>query len=241
MNRNLSVIIPALNEEDRILNCIYQFSLIHPLEIIVVNNGSTDNTQEMVERWIRNNITPCDLRIINLPDPGKGAAIRAGMLAARGEYCYMADCDLSTPAKDVINFIIFIKIFKADIVIGSRRMDRSKVTQSWGRKITSDIFHVLTRQLLPDIQDTQCGFKLFTHEAAQVIFSNVWLEGLAFDVEVLLEGKKSGYKILEIPVTWEDSGSSRVHIVRDGIRMALDLARLYKNERSRLLIPLQPL
>jgi dolichyl-phosphate beta-glucosyltransferase len=235
MTRDLSIIIPTLNENDRILGCLFELAKFWPREIIVVDNGSTDETAATVDRWIKYDMLACDLRLIRLPEPGKGGAVRTGMLAARGAICYMADCDLSTPADFVLDFLLFMRTFKADVVIGSRRLPKSRVTQSTRRAISGHIFHALTSRLIPEIKDTQCGFKMFTRQAAQAIFSNVQLDGLAFDVEVLLEARRLGYKVIEIPVPWVEAPKSRVHMMRDGIRMARDLwalARRYHNKSA---------
>jgi dolichyl-phosphate beta-glucosyltransferase len=101
----------------------------------------------------------------------------------------------------------------------------------------------MTSILLPDIKDTQCGFKMFTHEAARKIFSNIYLTGLAFDVEVLLEAKRQGYRIVEMPVTWKEAPSSSIHLVRDGIKMTRDLWTLawrYRFKRTAQLRPSLP-
>jgi dolichyl-phosphate beta-glucosyltransferase len=242
--RDLSIIVPTYNEAHRITSCMYELSKLQPREIIVVDNGSSDNTARIVGSWIENKILPvCDLRLVRLPNPGKGAAVRMGMLLARGSYCYMADCDLSTPAESILDFLIMARSSLAEVVIGSRRWPTSKVIQSFQRKLSGYVFHALTRILLPDIKDTQCGFKMFTHEAARKIFSNIYLTGLAFDVEVLLEAKRLGYRIVEMPVTWKEAPSSRVHVLRDGIKMTRDLWTLawrYRFKRTAQLRPSLP-
>jgi dolichyl-phosphate beta-glucosyltransferase len=232
--RKLSIVVPVLNERERILPCLYDLAKAHPMEIIVVDNGSNDDTAEIVDRWIKWDILPTGkLHIIRLPNPGKGAAVRAGMLAARGDYIYMADCDLSTPWETVIDFQLLMRASGADVVIGSRRMRKSKVTQSFRRAVSGEIFHLLTRMLLPEVRDTQCGFKMFTWLSAQTIFGNVQLDGFAFDVEVLLEAKRLGYRVLEMGVPWVEGKKSSVRVIRDGIRMARDLITLAQRYQSK--------
>ena len=239
MTRDLSIIVPTLNEADRISACLFQLSKLQPLEIIVVDNGSTDTTASDVGCWAKyKELLACDVRLIQLPKPGKGAAVRAGMLAARGAVCYMADCDLSTPASYVLDFLLFKRTCKADVVIGSRGMRKSLVSQSVRRALSGYVFNTITRMLLPDIRDTQCGFKMFTHQAAQAIFGNLQLEGLAFDVEVLLEARRLGYKVVEMHVMWIQDPQSRVHVVRDGIRMARDLWSLARRYRFKSAVEL---
>ena len=242
--RDLSIIVPTYNEAHRITSCMYELSKLQPREIIVVDNGSSDNTASIVGSWIENKILPvCDLRLVRLPNPGKGAAVRMGMLLARGSFCYMADCDLSTPAESILDFLLIIRTCAADVVIGSRKMKGSKVRQSVKRDLSGKVFHAMTSMLLPDIKDTQCGFKMFTHEAARKIFSNIYLTGLAFDVEVLLEADRRGYKVIEMPVPWKEGNSSRVHLLRDGIKMTRDLWTLawrYRFKRTAQLRPSLP-
>ena len=238
MTRDLSIIVPTLNEETRIWSCLWSLSRLCPREIIVVDNGSTDATTYNVELMIKHDVPHCDVRLIRLPEPGKGAAVRAGMLAAKGAFCYMADCDLSTPASYVLDFLLMARTCKADVVIGSRGMRKSLVSQSARRAISGWVFNALTRMLLPDIRDTQCGFKMFTHQAAQSIFNDLQLEGLAFDVEVLLEARRLGYKVVEMPVMWIEDPQSRVHVVRDGLRMAKDLWSLARRYRFKSAVEL---
>jgi dolichyl-phosphate beta-glucosyltransferase len=244
MTRNLSVIVPTLNEVEQILPCLFELDKLWPGEIIVVDNGSTDGTADLVDRWIRHKILHTELRLVLLPEPGKGKAINTGMMMAEGRYLYMADCDLSTPAEAVKDFLLVIRTTGADVVIGSRRMKKSKVTQSARRRLSGDVFHLLTSLLLPGIKDTQCGFKMFTWEAAQMIFNSCKLDGLAFDVEALMLARQMGYQVMEMPVTWVESPSSRVHVLRDGYRMARDivtLARRFHKTKEPQLRPSLPL
>lgn len=245
MTRDLSIIVPTLNEVDQIQKCLFELARTWPREIIVVDNGSTDDTAATVDRWIQFDILPCcDLRILRLERPGKGAAVRAGMLASRGDFCYMADCDLSTPAETILDFLLFMRATRADVVIGSRSLRKGMVTQSFRRSVSGFVFHSITRLLLPEIKDTQCGFKMFRRRAALPIFSGLKTMGLAFDVEALLEARRLGFKVVEMPVPWTEGPRSRVHIARDGIKMARDLwilARRYRFNGSADLRPSLPL
>lgn len=234
MTRNLSIIVPTYNSQELIKDCLFNLAKTYPREIIVADNGSMDRTGEIVDRWRDNDVLPaCELRIIRLPFPSKGAAVRAGMLAAKGDYCYMADDDLSTPAEAVIDFLLMMRSQSADVVIGSRRLKGSRVKQCARRRLSSFVFHLFTSLLLPEISDTQCGFKLFTREAAHNIFQHVGLTGLAFDSEVLLEAKRLGYKVVELPVQWTDGPHSRVRLVSDALKMTRDLWSLSRKYHHR--------
>jgi len=221
----LSVIVPAYNEEKRIDSCLegltaYLWNYTYfKFEIIIVDNGSTDNTLEVACRWKEH--WP-QLRILSIPERGKGAAIREGMLAAHGHFRYMADVDLSTPACEIARFLHWIYGLGNDIVIGSRTM--AKMTPA--RWMFHKGFQMTTRMLLPGIRDTQCGFKMFSDRAAMEIFPNVKTTGLAFDVEVLHLARLKGFKIIEIPVPWIENSGSVIRPVRDGISMLGDLIRI---------------
>jgi dolichyl-phosphate beta-glucosyltransferase len=240
-NTYLSVIIPAYNEASRIHECLGSWtsylwnSTSYPFEIIVVLNGCTDNTLGMLQYWLEEWV---QVKAIVLDKAGKGAAVRAGMLAASGRYCYMADVDLSTPASAVREFINIIACRRHDLVIGSR-CNPTIVKQSARRALMGRIFHVLTSKIVPGIQDTQCGFKMFTNEAAVNLFSNLQTTGWAFDVEILREARRNGYRIAEHPVVWKENGESKVRPVRDSLRMVGELAKISALPHSQVRTPVR--
>jgi glycosyltransferase involved in cell wall biosynthesis len=212
----LSVIIPSYNEEKRLPKTLaaieeYLKNQNYDYEIIVVNDGSKDNTAQVVEN-LKSQITNLHL-IDNKVNHGKGYVVRQGMLAAQGEYRLFTDADNSTSIDQVENmWPWFEKGY--DIVIGSRDITGAKipVPQPWYRRKIGDVFNLMVQVLagLWGIWDTQCGFKGFTAKAAQDIFSKTKIDGFAFDVEVLVLAKKLGYKVKEIPVTWINDPESRV-------------------------------
>jgi dolichyl-phosphate beta-glucosyltransferase len=228
----LSIILPAYNEERRLPACLDRLTARlwnythYKSEIIIVENGSTDRTMDIAYRWCLD----WDMvrKPIHIDQASKAAAVRTGMLAAKGEYILMADVDLSTPPEEFPRFLDLARLGPYDVVIGSRALPGSKVTQSPRRAFIGKIFRLLTGLVLPGIPDTQCGFKLFTHAAAMDLFANLKTRSMAFDVEILLSARRRGYSIAQLPVTWTENADSRVHLVRDSISMARDVYRLWR-------------
>ena len=227
---NLSVIIPAHNEAGRIIktiNAVDQFLKYRPYisEIIIVENGSTDNTAELIKDY-QESLDPDPnpmIRLIRQPDGDKGRAVAAGMLAADGYCRYMADADLSTPIWILEDFIYTMKHYKADIVIGHRHNAQGLTLI---RQIMSKVFGQATKMILgPGIKDTQAGFKLFSSRAARQIFPLLKIYGWAFDVEVLFIAKQLGLEIQQMPIPWESQPGSKVKAT-DPLNMLMDLGRI---------------
>lgn len=225
----LSIIIPAYNEEHRIgdtLKKITAYLSQKPFtaEIIVADDGSTDRTVKIAEE-----LRIPNLRIVkNITNLGKGAAIKNGVSAARGELILFSDADNSTPIEEVEKLISAIEE-GYDVAIGSRALPDSNIVvhQPFYRETMGRIFNFLVQLLvLKGIKDTQCGFKLFRREVAKKVFSEQQLKGFAFDVEILLLARRAGYCIKEVGITWINSPASRVHPLRDASRMFTDLWRL---------------
>lgn len=231
----LSVVIPAYNEEERIDNSLntiirYMENRGYRYEIIVVNDGSTDKTVDIVKNFsVRNkNIN----LILNEKNMGKGYSVKKGILESNGEYILFSDSDLSTPIEEIEKLIRYLQE-DYDIAIGSRALPNSDVQihQSFHRELMGKIFNLITRILtLMDIKDTQCGFKCFKKDAAKNIFRRQIINGFSFDVEILYIAKKLGYKIREVPVVWLNSNSTRVNLIKDSIRMFIDLLRIRIND-----------
>ncbi|MCG3205443.1 MAG: Undecaprenyl-phosphate mannosyltransferase [Elusimicrobia bacterium] len=231
----ISIIIPALNEEKRILPTLekiaqYLNQQSYSSEVIVVDDGSSDHTPKIVQTFAQKHPR---FRLIMQPENlGKGAAVKKGMLVARGDHRLFSDADLSTPIEELEKFLSY----RADVVIGSRRVKGCRIEkrQPFFREAAGRIFSVLVRCLtLRGFIDTQCGFKLFTAQAAQEIFSRQTISRFGFDVEVLFIAQLKGFRIIEAPVTWIDSPFTRVRFFRDSTRMFLDLVRIRLNHFRR--------
>ena len=223
----LSVVIPAFNEERRLpatLKSVVEY--LRPrgtaFEVLVVDDGSTDGTAATVEAFGG----PVHL-LRGRENRGKGHAVRRGMLAATGARRLMTDADLSTPMTDLPALEEALRR-GYDIAIGSRALPGSNVEVRQGafREGMGRVFNVGVRLLLiPELRDTQCGFKLFTAEAAQVAFSPSRLDGFSFDVEALVVARQHGLRIAEVPVTWRNDVATRVGLTK-GARAFLDLVRI---------------
>jgi dolichyl-phosphate beta-glucosyltransferase len=230
----LSIVIPAYNEERRLgpsLASVEAFLRRRRLraEVWVVDDGSTDGTSALVSRHARSRRW---LRLLRQPrNVGKGAAVRAGVLAARAPQILFTDADLSTPLEE-LDALRAALAGGADIAIGSRALDRSRIAvrQPFYREAAGRFFNRCVQLLsVPGIQDTQCGFKLFRAEAARRLFSLQQVPRFGFDVELLYLARKAGLRVVELPVRWVNSPETKVRPLRDGARAFLDLVliRLY--------------
>jgi len=236
----LSIIIPAHNEEHRLpgsLNKVLSFLQYQPYqaEVLVVENGSQDRTAEIALRFTER--YP-NLYLLREPKPGKGLAVRRGMLEAKGEYRFICDADLSMPI-DEINRFIPPQLHDFDIAIASREIPGSaRYGEPLYRHWIGRGFNLLVRTLtVPQIQDTQCGFKCFRALVAEDLFNTQILDGWTFDVEVLFIALKRGYEITEIPIPWYYIPGSRVNFLRDSLAMFSDLFRIRGNWRRGLYGP----
>jgi glycosyltransferase involved in cell wall biosynthesis len=236
-NPFLSIIIPALNEEERLpgtLEQVFAFLDEQPFssEVLVVENGSTDRTLEVAQEYARSHP---GLRPLHEAERGKGRAVRRGMLEARGAYRFICDADLSMPISECSRFLP-PALSGVDIAIGSREAPGSvRYNEPVRRHISGRVFNWLIHALvLPGIEDTQCGFKCFTAAAAEDIFPRLTLLGWSFDVEALYIARHRGYRIVEIPIDWYFSAQSKVSLLRDSWRMGLDLVTIRRNAHSGL-------
>jgi dolichyl-phosphate beta-glucosyltransferase len=235
---DLSIIVPAYNEEHRLpptLERLHAFLSSQPLryEILVVDDGSKDNTCDVVEKHLA---TITNLRLVRqLPNKGKGAAVRMGMLAARGQIRVMCDADCSMPPEQLPKLLAPINACKADIAIGSRYAEGAKtdVKQPFYRVLWSRLANkVIQRSLVPGVRDTQCGFKAFTAESARALFSIARIDGWAFDLEILALGKRRGFDIVEVGVEWKDDRGSRINPIRDMWNVIREALTIRKNLKS---------
>ncbi len=236
----LSIVIPAYNEENRLPNTleqVFHFLAKQPFasEILVVENGSDDRTFEIAQQFadrLQN------VRVLRSEHRGKGLAIQHGVMAAVGEYVFMCDADLSMPVEEISKFIP-PQLENVDIAIASREAPGSiRYNEPYYRHFTGRVFNTLIRLLvLPGLQDTQCGFKCIRAQVARDIFPYQTLTGWAFDVELLYIARLHGYRIVEIPIDWYFNADSKISVLRDSLRMFLDLLRIRRNARRGLYDP----
>lgn len=225
----LSIIIPAYDEAKRIIPSLeritaYLSPRLDDYEVIVIDDGSKDQTAPIVTQYSANH-PQVHLRQ-NVRNRGKGYSVRHGMLWATGEWLLFSDADLSTPIDELEHFASFIGEF--DVIIGSRGLKDSNIVEhqpvyrEWmGRAFNQFV----QRAALAGLSDTQCGFKLFSRTCARDVFSRTTIDGFGFDVEALFIAQALGYKIAEVPVTWANDTATKVHAVRDGLRMAGDVLK----------------
>jgi glycosyltransferase involved in cell wall biosynthesis len=232
----VSIVVPAFNEASRIgesLRKIEEFLKRVPwsAEIVIVDDGSTDKTAAIVSE-----ATIPGLRLIRSEkNHGKGHAVRAGVLDARGDYVIFSDADLSAPIEELQKLLTAAETQSADVVIGSRAVDRSFIEkhQSRGREVGGIIFNRIVRIVLGlKIHDTQCGFKMFRRQKIRPVFEKMTIEGFGFDPELLFLASKAGLKILEIPVRWSHAEGSKIRFMRDSVRMFTDLLQIRWNHLS---------
>lgn len=233
--RLVSLVIPCFNEEQRLGPCLERLlpfltKQAFDAEVVVVENGSVDRTLEVAHRY-----AACDprVRVLHEARRGKGLAVRRGMLEARGDWRVLCDVDFSMPMDEIPRFVP-PRLEGAEVAIGSREAPGARrFDEPTYRHLVGRIFNGLIRTIaLPGFQDTQCGFKSFRADAAEAIFRRQSVDGMCFDVEVLLIGRSLGYRILEIPIPWHFDPDSRVRPVRDTLLMVRDLWRIRRRAQA---------
>ena len=230
---HLSIIIPTYNEEERIVPTIgaiasYVSDLGFDWELIVADDGSKDQTTQLVE----------ELNLVNLnllkaaKNGGKGSAVQRGMLAALGQYVLFADADNSTPIEEVTGLLHQVESKKFDVAVGSRALSNSdEANKSWLRHALSGGLRWFVKNIFRiPVRDTQCGFKMYTREAAQRLHKSQTLMGFSFDLEILYLATKFGYKVAEVPVVWVDAPGSKVDTRKEVQRFMRDLLKIKLND-----------
>lgn len=229
----LSIVIPAYNEEVRIVPTIgaiasHVSDLGFPWELIIADDGSKDSTVQLVQE-----LGFANLRLLIAErNGGKGSAVRRGMLSARGKYVLFADADNSTPIEEVTKLIAKLDREGYDVAVGSRAAEgASEGNKSLLRHILSDGLRMIVRYgLRIKVRDTQCGFKMYTREAARKLHTIQTINGFSFDLEILYLAFKLGYKVAEVPVSWIDAPGSKVDARKEVQRFVKDIFRILSND-----------
>ncbi|MDP9316275.1 MAG: glycosyltransferase [Chloroflexota bacterium] len=229
----LSVIIPAYNEEERIIPTIgaiasHVSELGFPWELIISDDGSKDNTVQLVEE-----LGFANLRVLKPErNTGKGGAVRRGMLAARGKYLLFSDADNSTPIEEVQNLLRKLDTEGYDVAVGSRAaLGAEEAHRSPFRRFLSWGLRWIVRNILrTGVRDTQCGFKMYTREAGQHLHTVQTIDGFAFDLEILYLASKFGYRVVEVPVAWIDAPGSKVDTRKEVQRFLKSLVQIKLND-----------
>ena len=234
---HLSIIIPAYNEEQRLpgtLEAVLHWldgSVYRDTEVLVVDDGSRDGTAAVAEAFGKR-----DGRVKLVRNPGnkgKGYSVKHGMQEAKGDWRLFSDADLSAPIEELPKLFDAAQAQQADVVIGSRGLDRSLigVRQSGFREESGKIFNLIMKTSIGlPFADTQCGFKLFSKRAADIIFSRQTVERFGFDAEILFIAKLHRLKTVEIPVRWNHAEGTKIAMMSDGADMFLDLVRIRRNQ-----------
>ena len=225
----LSIVIPAYNEEPRIIRTLgqvvrYLNSRDYRWEIVVADDGSTDDTAHLVDGFASRHR---NIHLLRLTHRGKGWAVKNGMLKAVGEYRFLCDADLSMPIEQVQRFLP-PEVNGVDIAVGSREAPNSRrIGEPWRRHLMGRFYNWLVRILaVPGLNDTQCGFKCFRGSVVPELFGKQTLDGFAFDVEILFLAMKEGTTIHEIGIDWHYRERSKVNPIKDSIAMTRDLLRI---------------
>ena len=203
-------------------------------EVIVVENGSKDQTFEIASAFASRHQ---NLHVFHEQQRGKGNAVRRGMLEAQGDYRFLCDADLSMPITEVNKFLP--PILEVDVAIASREVQGAvRYNEPYYRHLTGRVFNSLIRLLvLPNLQDTQCGFKCFRAEIVEAVFPYQTLNGWSFDVEILYIAQRKGYQTHEVPINWYFSSDTKISVFRDSWQMFLDLLAIRHNARRGLYGP----
>lgn len=222
----LSIIVPAHNEENRLPQTLEQiFTFLetreYTAEVLIVENGSSDKTLEIARKYAARKPA---LKVFHEEEPGKGNAVKRGMLEASGSYRFMCDADLSMPIEELDKFIPSAE-HGFDIAIASREAESAvRYNEPGYRHLGGRLINLAVRLLiLPGLNDTQCGFKCFRAEVAEAIFLYQSLPGWSFDIEILFIARKWGFRIREVPIQWYFDPETKLRAVNDAVGMLRDI------------------
>jgi dolichyl-phosphate beta-glucosyltransferase len=225
----LSIIIPAYNEENRLPDTLAQvFEFIHDQpfesEVLIVENGSRDRTLQIAQEFAA---LHQGFRVIHESEPGKGRAVKRGMLEAGGKFRFMCDADLSMPVGEITRFLP-PQLVDFDIAIASREAPGAiRYNETSYRHLGGRLINWMIRLLaLPGLQDTQCGFKCLRDVIADDLFGSLSLTGWSFDIEMLYLARMRGYRIVEVPIPWYFNVESKVNPLKDALKMGFDILRI---------------
>ncbi|MEA2007789.1 MAG: dolichyl-phosphate beta-glucosyltransferase [Chloroflexota bacterium] len=231
----LSLVIPAYNEERRLPHTLEQVALFlesqsYSWEVIVVDNASSDKTPDIIRDFAQRHP---QIRGLHEKRRGKGEAVKSGMLAAKGEYRFMCDADLSMPITELNRFLP-PQLENFDLAIASREAQgATRHNEPFYRHLGGRAINTLIRLLiLPGLNDTQCGFKCFSAAATEDLFNHQTLSSWSFDIEILAIAQLRGYKIAEIPISWHFEPGSKLNAFRSAVQMFLDILTVRDNARK---------
>lgn len=230
----LSIVIPAYNEEKRLPATLEQVKAYigdQPFEseVLVVENGSTDNTIAVAQEFAARH---AQFKVLQV-SRGKGTAIKRGMLEAKGKFCFMCDADLSMPIGEIKRFLPPV-LENFDLAIGSREASGAvRYDEPPYRHIGGRLINLMIRLLaLPGMHDTQCGFKCFHSSVVRDLFEHQTMEGWSFDIELLYIARMRDYRIVEVPIPWYFNPESKLKVIHDAFRMGRDILKIRQNARQ---------
>jgi glycosyltransferase involved in cell wall biosynthesis len=231
----LSIVIPAHNEEHRLPPSLakidaYLAQQSYTYEVLVVENGSSDRTSEVTREFAKSHPY---VRLLEVQTRGKGLAVKAGMLEARGHYRFICDTDLSMPIEEIEKFLP-PNYDGYEVMIGTREgKGARRIGEPEYRHVMGRILNWIVKlTAVPDFEDTQCGFKMFKGEVADDLFQVQLMNGIGFDVELIFLAKKRGYRITDVPITWYYDPDSRMRLLQDSLHILVEIWQVHQNWRE---------
>lgn len=228
----LSIVIPAYNEEQRLPGSLHKIESFleqqgFSAELLIVDNGSTDRTVSVASEFAE--ARPW-ARVVKAAVRGKGLAVKVGMQLATGEFRFICDADLSMPIEEITKFLP-PQSEGYDVLMATREgQGAQRIGEPLYRHLMGRVFNLIIKlAALPGIQDTQCGFKMFSRKAAEDLFSVQQMVGIGFDVELLFIARKRGYRIREVPITWYFDPDSRMRLIYDSLYILLEIQQIQLN------------